>query len=58
LGQVIGLCAANVPCPKCGGVKTVQRAQPEHGFAEPEGAYSARSANRVLCEVVGVHHYF
>jgi len=25
LGQVIGLCEANVPCPKCGGEKTVQR---------------------------------
>jgi len=24
LGQVIGLCEANVPCPKCGGEKTAQ----------------------------------
>ena len=26
LGQEIGLCVANVPCPKCGGDKTAQRA--------------------------------
>jgi len=26
LGQVIGLCEANVTCPKCGGDKTAQRA--------------------------------
>jgi len=26
LGQEIGLCEANVPCPKCGGDKTAQRA--------------------------------
>ena len=37
LGQAIGLCEANVPCPKCGGDKTVQRAQPDYGFSEPGG---------------------
>ena len=37
LGQDIGLCIANVPCPKCGGDKTVQRAQPDYGFSEPGG---------------------
>jgi len=26
------------PCPKCGGDKTMQRAKPEHGFAEPKNA--------------------
>jgi len=47
LGQVIGLCEANVPCPKCGGAITVQRAKPEHGFAEPDAAEQA--AERKSC---------
>jgi len=34
LGQVIGLYEVNVPCPKCGGDKTVQRApSPDYGFS-------------------------
>jgi dihydroorotate dehydrogenase len=31
-GQAIGLCEANVPCPNCGGKKTVPRAKPDYGF--------------------------
>jgi len=42
LGQVIGLCVANVPCPKCGGDKIAQRANsPTAILSEPEGANSA-----------------
>ena len=51
-GQVIGLCVANVPCPKCGWSKTVQRAKPEHGFSEPWSRPNGRrNANRLLCAV-------
>jgi len=36
LGQVIGLCEANVPCPNCGGDKTPQRANSPTGvFRSP-----------------------
>jgi len=36
LGQVIGLCVANVPCPNCGGDKTPQRANSPTGvFRSP-----------------------
>ena len=49
LGQVIGLCEANVPCPKCGGDKTAQRAQPDCGFSEPGAARTVRrNAYRLL----------
>jgi len=36
LGQVKGLCVANVPCPKCGETKPCRGCKPEHGFVEPE----------------------
>src|SRR5215510_12029979 len=51
LGQVIGLCEANVPCPKCGGVKPCRGRKPEHGFAEPEPPNRRRSVYRLLYEV-------
>jgi len=52
LGQVIGLCEANVPCPKCGGDKTAQRAKPDCGFSEPGAAHTVRrNAYRLLYDV-------
>ena len=53
LGQDIGLCEANVPCPKCGGDKTAQRAKPDCGFSEPVAAQILRrNAYRLLGEVI------
>jgi len=52
LGQDIGLCEANVPCPKCGGDKTAQRANsPTAVFRNLEAAISRRNAYRLLGEV-------
>ena len=52
LGQDIGLCEANVSCPKCGGDKTTQRAKPDCGFSEPGAARIVRrNAYRLLDEV-------
>jgi len=49
LGQEIGLCEANVPCPKCGGDKTAQRVLPDCGFSEPGAARIVRrNAYRLL----------
>jgi len=33
LGQIKGLCEANVPCPNCGGDKNPQRAKPDWVFS-------------------------
>jgi len=35
LGQVIGLCEANVPCPKCGGRKQHKEQSPTAVFWNP-----------------------
>ena len=35
LGQVIGLCEANVPCPKCGGAKTQKERSPTAVLRNP-----------------------
>ena len=50
LGQAIGLCEANVPCPKCGGDKTAQRAHSPAAFFTQPGAdrLGRRSVYRVL----------
>jgi len=44
LGQVIGLCAANVPCPKCGGDKAAQRAQARLRFCAAQNARTGHFA--------------
>jgi len=44
------------PAQNVGGDKTVQRALPEHGFAEPWSRPNGRrNANRLLCEVAAYY---
>jgi hypothetical protein len=50
LGQVIGLCAANVPCPNCGGDKTVQRAESPNTVLRSPSDQRERCSYRLLCD--------
>ena len=52
LGQVIGLCVANVPCPKCGGRKQHKGQGPTAFFWNPNRPIRAVSSYRLLCAVV------